>query len=74
MSTIRKDLVEQGVLSTKGEGYIFTEDYAFRSPTTAAGVILGRNANGRTEWKDANGRTLKALQQAATATEPYGDD
>jgi hypothetical protein len=29
----------------------------------AAGILLGRNANGRVEWKDANGITLKELQQ-----------
>jgi len=26
--------------------------------------VLGRSANGRIEWKDAQGRTLKELQQA----------
>jgi len=25
-------------------------------------VVLGRSANGRIEWKDAKGRTLKELQ------------
>ena len=74
ISAIRKDLIDKGVLRTEGEGFIFTEDYAFRSPTMAAGVLLGRAANGRNVWKDANGRTLKALQQAATVTEPSGDD
>lgn len=34
----------------------------------ATGVLLGRSANGRIEWKDAKGRTLKDLQEAATAT------
>jgi hypothetical protein len=30
--------------------------------STAAAVVLGRSANGRVEWKDAKGRTLKELQ------------
>lgn len=29
-----------------------------------ARVILGRAANGRTEWKDKQGRELKAIQEA----------
>jgi Domain of unknown function (DUF4357) len=40
----------------------------FSSPSAAATVVLGRSANGRIEWKDAQGRTLKELQaQEATA-------
>ena len=37
---------------------------AFDSPSTAAGVLLGRSTNGRVDWKDAEGRTLKELQTA----------
>ena len=37
-------------------------DYVFTSPSTAAAVELGRSANGRIEWKDAQVRTLKELQ------------
>ena len=36
--------------------------------TTAAAVVLGRSANGRIEWKDGQGRTLKALQEAEAGT------
>lgn len=45
-----------------GASYRFSQDYAFSSPSTAAAVLLGRSANGRIEWKDAQGRTLKELQ------------
>jgi hypothetical protein len=44
--------------------YQFTQDYSFSSPSTAATVVLGRNAAGRIEWKAADGRTLKELQEA----------
>ncbi len=43
-----------------------TQDYIFNSPSTAAGVLLGRSANGRLEWQDAAGRTLKDIQEAVT--------
>ncbi len=60
----RAELVRQGVLADRGDAYEFTQDYAFSSPSTAAGVILGRSANGRIEWKTRGGKTLKDLQEA----------
>ena len=63
----RKDLVASGVL-IQGEGvYRFSQDYAFNSPSNAAALILGRAANGRIEWKNAHGQTLKELQEAEAA-------
>lgn len=59
---LRQDLINNEVLQRVGESYVFQQDYSFSSPSTAAAIILGRNANGRTEWKDETGRTLKELQ------------
>lgn len=70
MRAIRKDLVASGVLIADGAHYRFTQDYDLSSPSTAAGVVLGRTANGRLEWKDATGMTLKALQEAEAAQLP----
>ena len=67
MYDIRQELIANGVLALEGDLYRFTQDYAFSSPSTAAAVVLGRPANGRIEWKDAQGRTLKALQEAEAA-------
>ncbi|MGH8433991.1 MAG: GIY-YIG nuclease family protein [Pseudomonas sp.] len=61
-SELRQDLIELGVLKLVGDVYLFTQDYAFSSPSTAADIVLGLSANGRTAWKDALGRTLKQLQ------------
>ena len=48
------------------DGYLrLTQDYKFSSPSTAAAVLLGRNANGRIEWKTATGETLKEIQEKA---------
>jgi hypothetical protein len=63
----RDDLIESGVLAVHGDAYRFTQDYVFTSPSTAATIILGRSTNGRTKWRDAQGRTLKELQEADTA-------
>jgi hypothetical protein len=64
---LRQSLLDQGVLVDAGEVYRLTQDYTFNSPSTAAGVLLGRSANGRVEWRDANGRTLKEIQEAASS-------
>ncbi|MCX7313758.1 MAG: DUF4357 domain-containing protein, partial [Alphaproteobacteria bacterium] len=61
---LRADLVERGVLVLEGEKFRFTQDYTFNSPSQAGDVVLGRSSNGRTDWKDASGRTLKELQEA----------
>lgn len=67
MFDLRQELVANGVLVLADGLYRFTQDYSFSSPSTAAAVVLGRSANGRVEWKDAQGRTLKALQEAQAA-------
>ncbi len=67
LSQLRQTLLAQGVLLDAGTSYRLTQDYTFNSPSTAAGVLLGRSANGRIEWKDAKGRTLREIQEAATA-------
>ena len=65
LSELRRSLLEQGVLEDAGDTYRLTQDYVFNSPSTAAGVLLGRAANGRTEWKNAKGQTLKEIQESA---------
>lgn len=62
MFDLRQELIGNGVLVREGDHYCFAQDYVFSSPSTAAAVVLGRSANGRIEWKDAGGRTLKELQ------------
>ncbi len=62
MSELRRVLVEKGVFADAGATFRLTQDYVFGSPSTASGVLLGRTSNGRAEWKDANGTTLKQIQ------------
>lgn len=60
---LRRELIGNGVLQVDNGNYRFAQDYAFNSPSTAAAVVLGRSGNGRIEWKDSQGRTLKELQE-----------
>jgi hypothetical protein len=66
--TMRAALQQRGVIVQNGDGLKMGQDYTFDSPSTAAGVVLGRSSNGRVEWKDADGRTLKENQTAAVGS------
>ncbi len=59
---LRAALIGKGRLVQNGAHLLLTEDYVFTSPSTAAMVMLGRTANGRIEWKTAEGQTLKDVQ------------
>lgn len=63
MYELRRELIESGVIDSGSEPFRFVQDYTFSSPSTAAAVVLGRSANGRIEWRDSSGRTLKAIQE-----------
>ncbi|QDK79177.1 GIY-YIG nuclease family protein [Spirosoma sp. KCTC 42546] len=64
---LRQDLIEKGVLSVVNDCLEFTDDYIFGSPSTAAAIVMGRNANGLIEWKTSVGRTLKGFEADETA-------
>ena len=56
---LRQNLIDKGIMTQVGESLEFTEDYVFSSPSTAAVMVMGRNANGLEEWKLPNGKTLR---------------
>jgi hypothetical protein len=67
----RDKLVVSGVMEERSGEYVFTQDYLFSSPSTAAAVVLGRSANGWVEWKDEHGQTLSDVYRApAESNEP----
>ncbi|WP_438300422.1 GIY-YIG nuclease family protein [Pseudomonas sp. NMS19W] len=75
--TLFERVVKEGALSAPENGTRrFIDDYAFNSPSAAAAVVLGRNANGRTSWtvKDS---TLTYAQwqdeQVAAMDQPEAD-
>lgn len=58
----RQKLIDDGILVANGEFYEFSDDHIFSSPSTAAAMVMGRNANGLTEWKQGDGKTLKEFE------------
>jgi hypothetical protein len=62
--TQRNKLIEEGRLIQKDDKYVFAKDTEFSSPSSAAAVIHGGSANGLTAWINANGKSLKDLQNS----------
>lgn len=60
--SLRSKLIETGALIQDGDDLVFSDDYIFSSASTAASMVMGRNANGLTEWKMKDGRTIKDLE------------
>lgn len=60
----RDKLIASGVMEERDGEYVFTQDFLFSSPSTAAAVVLGRSANGWIEWKDDHGQTLSSIYRA----------
>jgi hypothetical protein len=66
---LRASLIEAGVLVAEPKVYRFTKDHVFGSPSAAAAAVLARRANGWTEWKYADGRTLdEVVRQPLSGT------
>ena len=42
---------------------VFNQDHIFTSPSLAAATVLGRNANGRTEWKTQDQKSIQDLEE-----------
>jgi len=59
----RARLVDSGVMRVEGKRVTFTKDHLFNSPSMAAIAVTGRTANGWLDWKDKDGRTLKAVKR-----------
>ncbi len=60
---MRKKLIEEGMLKQEGNVLVFTKVVEFGSPSTAAAIVLGRRANGWTEWKNKEGKTIDEIKR-----------
>ena len=57
---LRKNLINKNIINSE---YTFVKDHVFSSPSLAAATVMGRNANGRTEWKTSNGKSIKDYEE-----------
>ncbi len=58
-ANLRAGLRSDGIVEEKADRLVFLTDYEFSSPSAAAAVIHGGQANGLTAWKDSKGVSLK---------------
>ena len=56
----RNSLIKKGIIN---ENFEFTKDYIFTSPSLAASIVMGRSANGLTEWKNNKNKSIKNLEE-----------
>jgi len=70
----RDKLIASGVMEERDGEYIFTQDFLFSSPSTAAAIVLGRSANGWIEWKDDYGQTLSDVYRAPAESSDADSD
>jgi len=71
-ANLRTRLRSDGIIEEKANRLVFLTDYEFSSPSAAAAVIHGGQANGLTAWKDLKGVSIKekeekGIQQKAPA-------
>ncbi len=60
--TMRNKLLEEGGLVKQENHLLFTQDVEFSSPSAAAAVIFGGQANGLTAWNNSANLSLKKLE------------
>lgn len=58
---LRNSLLEKGIID---KNLKLTRDYIFTSPSLAAAVVMGRNANGRTQWKNDEYKSIKDIEES----------
>ena len=59
LKEMRQNLIASQVI----QDGVLKEKQLFSSPSYAAAFLLGMQTNGRTDWKDQDGRTLKELEE-----------
>lgn len=59
LNAFRKKLYDSKIIDDNNR---FTRDYVFTSPSYAAGVVMGRNANGKTEWKTIEHKSINDIE------------
>ena len=62
-----RELRTAGVTAVQEGKGVFLQNYAFRSPSAAAAVIMGQPTNGADKWRTEDGLTYKEWERASLA-------
>ena len=60
LKKLRDSLIKKEIIDNN---FKLTRDYIFTSPSLAAAIVMGRNANGRTEWKNEEHKSIKDIEE-----------
>lgn len=60
LQNLRNKLINDKIIDNN---FKFTKNYIFTSPSLAAAIVMGRNANGRTEWKTSDHKSIKDFEE-----------
>ncbi len=60
LKKLRDSLIKKEIID---KNFKLTRDYIFTSPSLAASIVMGRNANGRTEWKNEEHKSVKDIEE-----------
>jgi hypothetical protein len=71
-ASLYAELRRSGILTEQGAHCVFTQDYAFRSPSAAAAVVNGRASNGQLDWRTAEGGLTYKDWEARQIADPLG--
>ena len=72
-ANLRAGLMSDKVLEQKDNRLVFLADHEFSSPSAAAAVVHGGQANGLTAWRDPTGVSLKEKEEQEIQQSPAGD-
>lgn len=60
LQNLRNKLINDKIIDNN---FKFTKNYIFTSPSLAAAIVMGRNANGITEWKTSDHKSIKDFEE-----------
>lgn len=63
LRNLRAEKLQEKAMVDKGNYFEIQQKITFSSLSTAAGFVMGRNANGWIEWKNAEGKTIDEIER-----------
>ncbi len=63
LHNLRSEKLQEKVISDRGDYFEVQQKITFASLSTAAGFVMGRSANGWSEWKNSDGKTIDEIER-----------
>lgn len=63
LHNLRAEKIEEQAIIDKGNYFEVQQKITFSSLSTAAGFVMGRSANGWSEWKNSEGKTIDEVER-----------